>query len=93
MLQQLCAVSWVPELSHSLQPHHRHPGAGEIPKLEGSGCLGMGRIVLLTVAGTESAADSFVGLGLLQGFECVLGKRQQGGRVWAEGVKEHFLVD
>lgn len=94
-LQQLHAVSWVPEPSLRLQSHQPAPWSWRVTKAGGLRLSWHGENHSIdTMAGTESVADSFVGLGsLLQGYQCALGKGQQGGRVWAEGMKEHFLVD
>lgn len=73
LLQQLHALCpGSPSHPWVSSPINQHPGAGDILKLEGSGCLGMGRIVPLMLWLGQSAADSFVGLGsFLQELVCV----------------------
>jgi len=83
-----CPVCWVPKPSLGLQPHQPAPWSWRYTEAGGLRLSGHGQNHPIdAMAGTESAADSFVGLGSLQGWWYVLGKGQQGGRVLAGGVK------
>ena len=75
-LRALCAES--PSRLWVSSPISRHPGAGDIPKLVGSGCLDMGRIILLM---------PWLGQSQLQTVLWGLARCKDDGMCWGRGSK------